>query len=148
MVPDGGGVGCKFVWHGLADQAKLELFLYGSDLQWRFNGLTETLPPPIERFMNLFRRARRRSNLAPQHWVPLLYRGAAGSGSSGVAYLSPPESASDGRHLIALEEFPEGAHFEGQEVTAAGARNIDGHLFADNEWNAQLSPMHVYRWST
>jgi cellulose synthase (UDP-forming) len=148
LVPDSKGVGCEFVWRDLADQATLELFLYGSDLQWRFNGLTETLPPPIERFMNSFRGTRRGRTLVPQHWVPLLYRRDAGSATSGVAYLSPAENDKDGRHLIALEDFPEGSHFEGQEVTAVGTRNVGGHLVADNEWNAKFSPMHVYRWST
>ena len=147
LVPGSKGVGCEFVWRDQADQAKLELFLYGSDLQWRFNGLSEISPPPIERLLSVFHRTRRRQTLTPQHWVPLLYRGPAKSATNGVAYLSQAENDKGGRHLIALQDFPEGSHFEGQEVTAGGLRDIGGHLFADNEWNAQFSPMHVYRWS-
>ncbi len=142
-------VGCEFLWNSAEDQAELELFLYGSDLQWRFNGLKERVATPIERLRNTLRRPPgSAAHLLSQHWIPLLYRNPDGAGRNSVGYLSPVDPLGGERRMVSLDPFPDGAHITAEEVTTRGARSVDGRLFPVDMTDIPIAPMHVYRWTT
>ncbi len=49
-------VGCQFVWVDLKNQDKLELFLYGTDLQWRLLAIKEKTSTPMQWLMKTISR--------------------------------------------------------------------------------------------
>lgn len=65
-------IGCSFIWDSIYHKDSLELFLYGSDLQWALGDMRESVPTPTQRFADLFRTP------APiphktSHWSAILY---------------------------------------------------------------------------
>src|SRR5690606_22725840 len=82
--------GCAIAEIAPADRNQLELFLFGSDLQWHLNGLEERVRPPLERLADRFRpSSAREARLGPHRWSPLVY-GDDEAGSTGVAFVSSP----------------------------------------------------------
>jgi cellulose synthase (UDP-forming) len=142
-----GMVGCEFVWNSPVDQAELELFLYGSDLQWQFNGFTERVPTPLEKLGNLFSKQTRLPAVSTAGWAPVLYPNPRTAAGAGVAYLSPPD-ADGARRLVSRDTFPVGAKVTAEVVTAEGPRNIEGRLLNDDMLMLPISSMHIYRWTT
>lgn len=65
-------IGCAFIWDSVYHKDALELFLYGSDLQWVLGDIRENVPTPIERVVGLFRKTKP-SRLAAAHWSTMLY---------------------------------------------------------------------------
>lgn len=144
----GNSVGCEFVWNTPEDQAQLEILLYGSDLQWQFNGLREKARTPMERATGFFKRANHRSpDIASESWAPLLLSSSHVGSSQRVAYISPPDGRSGQRRLAALDSHPDGTTISGMEVTATGARPINGRLSAFDLAEFATSPVHLYRWT-
>jgi hypothetical protein len=142
-------VGCEFIWSSAEDRTNLELFLYGSDLQWRFNGLKERVATPLEWFANRLKQPMGSvSYRLSQHWIPLLYGISPATGRTGVGYLSPPDAAGAERRLISLEEFPNGARVAAEELTPEGLHRVDGQLFRIDASDMPIAPMQVYRWTT
>ncbi|MBV8939847.1 MAG: glycosyltransferase, partial [Alphaproteobacteria bacterium] len=47
-------IGCQFTWPDHASRQRLELFLYGSDLEWQVHHLSERMPTLIERILQPF----------------------------------------------------------------------------------------------
>jgi hypothetical protein len=64
-----------------------------------------------------------------------------------VAYISPPDGRSGQRRLAALDSHPDGTTISGMEVTATGARPINGRLSAFDLAEFATSPVHLYRWT-
>ena len=59
-------VGIEFLWDGAAERDRLELFLYGSDLQWQINGMDDRVRTPVEA---LSARPAQEGGKAPvEHW--------------------------------------------------------------------------------
>ena len=143
----GGAVGCEFLWDAASDQAELELFLYGSDLQWQFNGFSERSATPLERLASLFKRRPADYPLSAQGWSPLLYAKPGATTNNGVAYLSPARSSGE-RQLISLDAFPNGARLAAEEVTATGPQNVAGRLSSAGTPVLPFASMHIYRWTS
>ena len=144
---DVGLVGCEFLWNSPNDQAELELFLYGSDLQLRFNGLSERVPTPLEKLTSLFSKQPSSQAVTTQDWAPLLYPKPTDSSRTGVGYLSPPNQIGE-RRLVSLDAFPDGAQVSAEEMTPSGSRNIAGRLSPDDATVLPFTSMHIYRWTT
>lgn len=142
-------VGCEFLWASADQQIQLELFLYGSDLQWQFNGFTDRMPTLLERFGRFLRRGHRRSPTdLPRRWIPLLYRRPDSGQASGVGFISAPDPDVPTRVLVAPDRFPEGFWVSAEEITSEGPRGVQGLLAAESGPLATLAPMNLYRWTT
>ncbi|MBX3705324.1 MAG: glycosyltransferase [Pseudomonadales bacterium] len=140
--------GCEFVWESPERRTALELFLYGSDLQWRFNGMAERTPTPIERISRHVARAARqlRQDEPPpalNDWRPLVFRRPASLGESSVGFISVPTAPNGERRLVTLNQFRNGSEVDGDEVTAAGPRHLEGRLFTA-EPGTQMDSANLY----
>ncbi len=146
-------VGCEFIWRSDEERTALELFLYGSDLQWHFNGMAERVPTPLERVRNRLSRPSRRSgargrSLALQNWLPVVYQRPAAQGGSGVGFISTPDSPAGERRLVTVDQFSNGAVVNGEEITLSGPRHLEGRLFADEPAaESQSANLRWYRWT-
>jgi cellulose synthase (UDP-forming) len=141
-------LGCEFLW-GLSDErSRLEMFLFGSDLQWRMNGLEERVRTPLERLRDLLRGERpgpRR--LAGQRWAPLLYRRVNANEDTGVGFISVPRAADEPRTVVSLGLLPPNGRLYAEEVTASGPRGIVGRVVDSEVLETHAAPIYVHRLS-
>jgi cellulose synthase (UDP-forming) len=139
-------LGCEFRW-GLADERnQLEMFLFGSDLQWRLNGLEDRVRTPLERCGDWLRGehpARRR--LAAQRWSPVLYRRVNSELEAGVGYISGTERDGATRTLVSLGVLPDQGRLFAEEVTAAGPRGVVGRVGEEQVLETHAAPIYLYK---
>src|SRR5690606_23855605 len=69
---DPGSLGCEITGMAATDRNQLELFLFGSDLQWQLNGLADRVQTPLERLGSLLAGSRQQRPAPARHWWPLL----------------------------------------------------------------------------
>lgn len=96
-------VGLEFLWDVPADRDRLELFLYGSDLQWQINGMDDRVRTPVEVLA-----ARKADEAGPgqiEHWNAVQLEGLP---AGETALLSQP-------------------HQEGTRWLMASYRRMDTH---------------------
>ncbi|WP_432723101.1 glycosyltransferase [Jeongeupia wiesaeckerbachi] len=66
-------IGCVFDWKSATERDRLDLFLYGSDLQWHVQSLTERSRTPLQFLSDLFS-GKPAPNVAKRQWTTVLYR--------------------------------------------------------------------------
>jgi cellulose synthase (UDP-forming) len=151
VLVDGGkaeptALGCEFCW-GLSDERnQLEMFLFGSDLQWRLNGYEDRVRTPLERFRNWLggvSPARRR--LAGQNWSPVLYRRVNASHEGGVGFISAAVRGGGERTLVSLGELPANGRLYAEEVTPAGPRGVVGRVADGQVLETHAAPIYLYK---
>ena len=138
---------CEFRW-GLADERnQLEAFLFGSDLQWQLNGLSERVPTPLERLRSLFsgESASRPRRLAGHTWSPVLYKRVNLQAEPGVGFISGIDAGNGARTLVSLDALPSNVHVYAEEVTAAGPRGVVGRVEATEVLQTHASPLYLYK---
>lgn len=80
-------VGCIFLAHG-DGQRRVEDFLYGSDLQWKLNRLSDQIWTPLTNFLRPERREVERLEPVPEgHWLPASIHGEGLPAPSQIAGL-------------------------------------------------------------
>ncbi|MEO7386384.1 MAG: glycosyltransferase family 2 protein, partial [Gammaproteobacteria bacterium] len=138
-------IGCEFRWDSRENRNQLELFLFGSDLQWRLNGLTDRIQTPIERLLGIFEGKVRPSVPPAQHWSPLLYPGASGQSQPGLGFISAADPVTSSRTVIALRALPRNTRLHAQEVTAAGALDVAGSVADEQILESNTAPLYLYK---
>jgi len=138
-------VGCEFRWESLANRNQLELFLFGSDLQWRLNGLDDRILTPIERLAAIFHGKSRPAMPRTQHWSPLLYRDASGQAQSGLGFISASDPVTASRTVVALGALPRNSRLDAEEVTSAGAREVAGRVADEQIIETNTAPLYLYK---
>jgi len=139
-------LGCEFRW-GLSDERNLlEMFLFGSDLQWHLNGFEDRIRTPLERVGDYLRGehpARRR--LASQHWSPVLYRRVNSELEAGVGFISATGRDGDARMLVSLGVLPDNGRLFAEEVTPAGPRGVVGRVAEQQVLETHAAPLYLYK---
>ena len=139
-------MGCEFRW-GLSDERnQLEMFLFGSDLQWRLNGLEDRVRTPLERLSDLLRGVRHEPRrLAQQRWSPLLYRRVNSDVGAGVGFISAADPEAGVRTLVSLGALPENGRLFAVEVTPNGSRGVAGHVGGGEVLETHSAPIYLYK---
>ena len=66
-------VGCSFLWASPRQHDVLDLFLYGSDLQWTLRQLNDRIPTPLERLQGLVRQHSAGAPERVERWAAMMY---------------------------------------------------------------------------
>lgn len=138
---------CEFRW-GLADERnQLETFLFGSDLQWQLNGLSDRIQTPLERMQAFFggEAARDSRRLARNTWSPVLYKRVNLQAGSGVGFISGVDPRTGARTIVSLGVLPTNVHVYAEEVTAAGPRGVVGRVEAEQILETHAAPIYLYK---
>jgi cellulose synthase (UDP-forming) len=139
-------LGCAFRWGTVDDRDQLEMFLFGSDLQWRLNGLQDRIRTPLERLGDLFRGVRHQPRrLVGQHWSPLLYRRVNSQQEVGVGFISATQTEAGERTVVSLGALPENGRLFAEEVTATGPRGVVGRIADAEVLETHAAPIYLYR---
>jgi cellulose synthase (UDP-forming) len=146
--PDAGGpqaVGCEFSWDSASNRNQLEMFLFGSDLQWRLNGFDDRVRTPIELFGAALSGRREIPSPRGQHWSPLIYRNREATTESGVGFISAVDPSSRSRTVVALGALPRNTRLRAEEVTLHGAINVTGSVADEQVLETDAAPIYLYR---
>ncbi len=144
--PQPAALGCAFRWGTSDDRDQLEMFLFGSDLQWRLNGLEDRIHTPLEKLSDLLRGVRHEPRrLVGQHWSPLLYRRVNAQQEVGVGFISAPQSDAGERTVVSLGVLPENGRLYAEEVTATGPRGVVGRVADAEVLETHSAPIYLYR---
>jgi cellulose synthase (UDP-forming) len=139
-------LGCEFRW-GISDERnQLELFLFGSDLQWRLNGFEDRVRTPLERMRDWLGGASPAPRrIAGQHWSPVLYRRVNTTQEGGVGFISAAVRGNGERTLVSLGELPANGRLYAEEVTPAGPRGVVGRVADGQVLETHAAPIFLYR---
>jgi cellulose synthase (UDP-forming) len=139
-------LGCEFRW-GLSDERnQLEMFLFGSDLQWRLNGFEDRVRTPLERVGDYWRGERpSRRRLAGENWSPVLYRRVNSELEAGVGFISATERDGATRTLVSLGVLPPNGRLFAEEVTPAGPRGVVGRVADEQVLETHAAPIYLYK---
>jgi cellulose synthase (UDP-forming) len=141
-------LGCEFRWGVSDERSQLEMFLFGSDLQWRLNGFEDRVRTPLERLCDLLRGERPvRRRLAGQRWAPVLYRRVNAERDVGVGYISSGSPDGGTRTLVSLGVLPANGQLVAEEVTPAGPRGVVGRVADEQVLETHAAPIYLYRLS-
>jgi cellulose synthase (UDP-forming) len=146
--PDAGGpqaVGCEFSWDSARDRNQLEMFLFGSDLQWRLNGFDDRVETPAERIAAAFTGRRQVQRPRGQHWAPLVYRDLEATKDGGVGFISVADPASPSRTVVSMGALPRNARLNAEEVTLLGAINVTGSVADEQVLETDAAPIYLYK---
>ncbi len=144
--PQPAALGCAFRWGTSDDRDQLEMFLFGSDLQWRLNGLEDRIHTPLEKLSDLLRGVRHEPRrLVGQHWSPLLYRRVNAQQEVGVGFISALQSEAGERTVVSLGLLPENGRLYAEEVTATGPRGVVGRVADAEVLETHSAPIYLYR---
>ncbi len=138
--------GCEFRWASAGDRDQLEQFLFGSDLQWRLNGLEDRTRTPLEWMHDVLTSSRRASRaLAGQRWSPLVYECSGTGAKIGVGFISTENGPNNARMIATLGSLPEDSPLRAEEVTVQGSRSVRGRLTEQSRLDTHSAPIYLYR---
>ncbi|MGV8941511.1 MAG: glycosyltransferase [Lysobacter sp.] len=112
-------LGVEFQWADAADRNRLELFLFGSDLQWQINRINERTLTPTERFQAGPRTSDK--PLRPEAWAAIEIGSSQNSTDAGLITAAQGDSGS--RVLVSYSRIDGKEQLEVREHTRSGARH-------------------------
>ena len=142
------GIGCSFEWLDDAERDRLDLYLYGTDLQWQLNGLREQARTPLERLAQIFTRRPRPTGLDAAHWAPVLYHEAHQSITAPrVGFVSVPGSDGGPRTLATLRPLDPKAELRFRMVTRTGSQVLAGTPVPFKNIQTPAAPVYLYQFA-
>jgi hypothetical protein len=137
-------VGCELNWSNDADRDQLDMFLYGSDVQLRLNGIEERMHTPLESIGLWLSGERREPLLRAGRWLPLLVRRTDSDAEAEIGFISAPDFAKQARTLVALRALPNNETLHAEELTPQGARTVIGQVVEESRLDTHAAPIYLY----
>lgn len=81
-------IGCHFNWDDMHNRDQLDLFLYGSGLQWTLHQLSEKSLTPVEWLFKVFRKKKVITQVRAQHWGTVGYHYANTSDKDSLGLIA------------------------------------------------------------
>lgn len=117
-------LGCSFVWESAQHRDRLDVFLYGSDLQWALQQLADRVPTPLERLTCLQRPAAAVEIGRVKWWATMAYSlGGHSASTTSVGIISVPWR-DNGKPLVILFQAPPSREISGRVVTRTGEQVV------------------------
>jgi cellulose synthase (UDP-forming) len=140
------GIGCSFEWLDDAERDRLDLYLYGTDLQWQLNGLAEQARTPLERLAQIFTGRPRPAGLDAAHWAPVLYHDAHHSViAPEVGFVSVPGGDGAPRTLATLRPLDPKAELRFRMVTRTRSQALPGTPVPFKHIQTPAAPVYLYQ---
>lgn len=142
-------LGCRFDWRVPSDADELIAFLYGSDLQWKLNRLSDRSRTPLERFLRWMRRPSQSAPEAPDApWAAAVVRSTdTPDGGMHPGIVSVPSATGDERTLVVFRRMEAREHLEILVTTRAGTSMLRTGAILFDAMFASGTPLYLYRLS-
>lgn len=139
-------IGCSFKWERETDRDDLNVFLYGSNLQWRLNRLREQARTPFDWIAEQLGRRERQQQPETERWaVALIGSAATPSTASQVSLISVPGKDIAQRTLISSRRVLTEKELRVDVVTRAGTQTLEGPCDFVETIASGGTPLYVYR---
>ena len=140
---DVGYVGCKFNWMDHKQQDKLDLFLYGSALQWQINLLRENTTTPLEW---LFGEKPHRPSVGVEKWQAVVYKtDTTPCGQEEIGLISAPMDVSQPEKILVFRPIPPDTTVTACVSSSTRHFSISACLTEDAQLNNPLDAVYAYR---
>ena len=101
-------IGCSFKWDNKHEEAKLDLFLYGTDIERQIHDLQETILTPFDRIATTGSKSNREPQVHKSHWAAMLYsQGGSAQNKSGVGLVSISNGSAGARQMLVFTPLAE-----------------------------------------
>ncbi|AOY00962.1 glycosyltransferase [Jeongeupia sp. USM3] len=127
-------IGCVFDWKSAAERDRLDLFLYGSDLQWQVQSLTERSRTPLQFLGDVFR-GRRANHVGRRQWTTVLYNDGQGTSVGKKVGLLSRDL------LLTFSPLPAGVH-EVTTITRTGLERIQVGTDTEVVYDSPVAPIY------
>lgn len=135
-------IGCQFAWTDSKQQDQLELFLYGSDLEWRIQQINEQISTPLELILGRYQRP---ASLLPEasHWSSALCKEeSAQTMQSGVITLDLNKKR---RNLVVFSPIRVGTRVETNVFTRMGWQTLRGTIVKEDRLDSAVGTnLYIY----
>lgn len=143
-------IGCQFIWDARQGLDQLELFLYGSDIEWQVNHISEREPTPLEAMLKPVISWHELDDRPPgaalmHHRQPALYvpEGAeAGRLEPGMIALDGPQKKGV---AVVFTPFSIGSSFEARVFGKQGWEWVKARITSENEIVNNGKSVYFYR---
>ncbi len=136
-------IGCQFQWEKQSDSDSLELFLYGSDLQWQLQSLKERRNTPVEWLLKQFSPNPADEKLSsPEHWNTMLYE-ASEHGINHPGLVSAITDENGQRFMIVFKQPAIGDCFKVRVFTRRGQPMAYVRIDAIERIESQIAPLYL-----
>jgi len=139
-------LGCRFLWTSPGDAHELIGFLYGSDLQWKLNRLSDRSRTPLER---LLRRLRNPAGPAPEApatpWAAAVVRSEGVNREVHPGIVSVPAAPGEERTLVVFRRMAARELLEILVTTRAGTSMLRSGATLFDAMVASGTPIYLYR---
>ncbi len=134
-------VGCSFTWQSLQQRDFLDLYLYGSELQWTLQRLSERVPTPLERLFALVApSATGSSSERLPSWAAMMYSFVERGGYPLVGLVSVPAGEE-----VVLFQPPSAYAIRGRSVTFSMQKEFRLVLDEVQRLHTPLGPLYLCR---
>ncbi|HMM55124.1 MAG TPA: glycosyltransferase [Candidatus Desulfobacillus sp.] len=134
-------LGASFQWRSREERDRLDVFLYGSDVQWKINRIDERRPTLLQRLRRgLGGKGEDRPEAVP-HWAPAI----AHAGE--VSTMAIVSIGADENQMIALRPLPSGASLNLSVYTRRGISRLKGVADLQETIATPTQSMHHYKLS-
>lgn len=128
-------IGCEFMWDSRQGLEQLELFLYGSDIEWQVNHISERKPTAMEWLTQRIFPWQELDDLPSRgspliHPRPVLYTQDSSGAPTETGLFSYDEEKKQGVACVFMP-FPLGMPFEGRVFSPHGWANVRGRVTED-----------------
>ncbi len=136
-------LGCKFIWDQVGQRDVLDLFLYGSDLQWQVQNLQEQALTPLDLVFGKRRAVPRR---LAQQWATIVYKvDSVRDAEYEIGMIAIPGDISTEPNAILFKPVPAGA-----QITAfVFGRNRQAPVHAkpsgEHRLDSPVAAIYAYR---
>ena len=139
-------IGCSFDWERETDRDHLNMFLYGSDLQWRLNHLGEQARTPFDWIAERLGRRERQQEPQTERWAAALI-GSESTPFNGSqeSLISVPGKNMAQRTLISFRRILVAEELRVAVFTRAGTQTLEGPCDFVETIMSGATPLYLYR---
>ena len=140
-------LGCRFEWTNAPERDRLELFLYGSDLQWQLQQLREQAATPLQ-WLGLMKGKAGVPDVRAEHWAPIVYE--AGNGKPlppavGLISTGPGAGQAPERVILLFTPVKAGAPLKVRVFTRTGHWTLNGWIYGADRLESPVAPIYLHR---
>jgi cellulose synthase (UDP-forming) len=138
-------IGCSFNWYDRHEQDKVDMFLYGSDLQCRLNDFQDRIHTPLEKVSSFFSRSKKEYDVNSKHWAAITYASIeARQQDPGVGLISINRDQKTTRKLLTFTPLREDPPINLSVYTRSGISWVAGMVLLSKRIDNAASPLYVY----
>ncbi|OGT97365.1 MAG: hypothetical protein A2X80_13770 [Geobacteraceae bacterium GWB2_52_12] len=138
------GIGCSFVCSASSELDKLDLFLYGSDLQWSLNNLREVILTPLDLVHTEAGQVSGAPVYAPANWSAMSLTHPE-SGERMLGLIAVSHDRSRPTNILAYAPLPEGISLQVSVHGRRGVASLTGSVGAGKQIDTPGSPLYSYQ---